>query len=685
MSSNLIARNSRRSRRENGIFFVSLVVTVIAFYIILSLENQDVMVFLQRMESDAVQRLLGLVPALYAFTLVVLFFLVFFAERYQLEQRRHELGMYLMLGMRRSRLFGMLVAEDLRTSLIALAIGLPVGLLISEVISLVSVRLVGLGVLGHQVTLSVKALVLTVVGFAGIKLLVSLILSGLIARTEIGSLLAPAPEGTKRRLPLAVYAIALVLGLAMLAGAYALGIKGHAWMGPVFMALMLFLGLLGTALVFFGLRVVVGWLAKRGGKGLATFNYRQVEETVVHRSGTLAICSVLILVALVCFGTGVSIARSHKAETHTLDYTFDLSMGLEVPTSDQLRQQLADAGLEGLFAELFDMRVGVIRVVEEGDAVDWSEVISLVQAAKDSGAKESLLMTLSHYGFPNTVSVSGYNELLAVAGLPQITLAPSEVALYADPELTDAGRQTLLEAVLAQHPTILIAGEAYTLTDGLQTRALVTDRSFTPQMALILPDAAFETFAEGQWDTYVNGVLSSETIAGRPTMMVYQEVNDKLDAAGIPYESYLQNMGRELFYTVAASDLTIYLAIIFLVVANTLIGVLFLMGQRRASRRYRTLVRLGAGFEDLCHAVGTQVNWFFGLPVGVAVLSSAFGIRAMFSGVLSSRAQAGIPDLMVSAGAMIVLLALVEVVYMVAVKRAGNRYLLELMEPEREE
>ena len=33
----------------------------------------------------------------------------------------------------------------------------------------------------------------------------------------------------------------------------------------------------------------------------------------------------------------------------------------------------------------------------------------------------------------------------------------------------------------------------------------------------------------------------------------------------------------------------------------------------------------------------------------------------------------------------VVLLAVAEVAYMVAVKRAGNRYLLELMEPEREE
>ena len=102
-----------------------MLISIVAFYIILSLSHQDVMVFLQRMESSAVDRLLSLVPVLYGLTLFILFFLVYYANRFQLARRRHEFGVYLMLGMQRRKLFGMLLAEDLRSSLIALAIGLP--------------------------------------------------------------------------------------------------------------------------------------------------------------------------------------------------------------------------------------------------------------------------------------------------------------------------------------------------------------------------------------------------------------------------------------------------------------------------------------------------------------------------------------------------------------------------------
>ena len=84
---NLVWKNSRKSRKENGLFFASLIVSIIAFYIILSLENQDVMQFLLKMESDAVNRIYQLLPALYGVSLILLFSLVYFAGTYQMQLR----------------------------------------------------------------------------------------------------------------------------------------------------------------------------------------------------------------------------------------------------------------------------------------------------------------------------------------------------------------------------------------------------------------------------------------------------------------------------------------------------------------------------------------------------------------------------------------------------------------------
>ena len=678
MFSELVARNSRRSRRENGLFFTSLVISIIAFYIILSLSHQDVMMFLQRMESSAVDRLLSLVPVLYGLTLFILFFLVYYANRFQLARRRHEFGVYLMLGMQRRKLFGMLLAEDLRSSLIALAIGLPAALLISEVISLVTARLVGLGIVGHQFTLSLSAIGWTAVGFLAIKLLASLILSGKIVREEIGALLTETPEGTKKQRPAAVYAAALVLGTALLAGAYTFAILGYAWSGLRYMAGTIALGVAG------GLRVIIDRLARRGDRAgrLRVFNFRQVEETVIHRSGALAICSLLILAALCCFGAGVATARTSRAETHTLDYTFPT----DSKSADTVRETLTAHGLDSAFSDLFEMRIGRVRTsTDYQNTVKFPALQRSIDAMPVSDEQQQLQYTLEAVGYPYLIALSSYNRLLTTAGLPELTLADNEAAVYCDSEVSLASRTALINRLIAEGSSITIDGAPFTLCGQVQSVSVVTDRSITMSFALIVPDAVFDHYTQGDYDVYLDGVLAPSMTEGKSLMNAIADMNALLDPLGLKYESYLQNLGRELFYIVAASYLTIYLAIIFLVVANTIIGVQFLMGQQKAARRYRTLVRLGAEHDTLCRAAKAQINWYFGLPVGVAAVSSLFGVRALFSGILSGSAQSGMTEMMIAASAMILLLCVVEWLYMAAVKRSSSRYLLGLMAPEREE
>lgn len=684
MFSELVKRNSRRSRRENGLFFASLLIAIIAFYIILSLSHQDVMVFLKTMESDAVNRLLTLVPALYVMTLCILFFLVYYANRFQLARRRHEFGVYLMLGMQRRKLFGMLLAEDLRSSLIALAIGLPAAVLISELISLVTARLVGLGIVGHRFALSLPAIGWTAAGFLAIKLLASLILSGKIVREEIGALLTETPEGTKRQRPAAVYAAALVLGIALLAAAYTLAIRGLAWSALRYMALTIVLGVAGTLLLFYGLRVIIDRLARRGDRAgkLRVFNFRQVEETVIHRSGTLAISSLLILAALCCFGAGVATARSSRAETHTLDYTFPT----DSKSADAVRETLAARGLDGAFSDLFEMRIGRVRTsTDYQNTVKFPALQRTVDAMPVSDERQQLQYLLEAASNPHLIALSGYNRLLTAAGLPELTLADDEAAVYCDSEVSLASRTALINRLIAEDSAITIDGAPFTLVGQVQSVSVVTDRSITMLFALIVPDAAFEHYTQGDYDVYLDGVLAPSMTEGKSLMNAIADMNGQLDPLGLKYESYLQNLGRELFYIVAASYLTIYLAIIFLVVANTIIGVQFLMGQQKAARRYRTLVRLGAEHDTLCRAAKAQINWYFGLPVGVAAVSSLFGVRALFTGMLTAQAQRGMTDLMITAGAMILLLCVVEWIYMAAVKRSSSKYLLTLMAPEREE
>ena len=283
------------------------------------------------------------------------------------------------------------------------------------------------------------------------------------------------------------------------------------------------------------------------------------------------------------------------------------------------------------------------------------------------------------------IALSGYNQLLEAAGKETLNLSEKEASVYIDPDYISPEISGILNGILDKSPEVQIAEEDYHLKGHVQTVSLVTDRSITLSFALILPDDVFEELTQGDYEIYVDGIMNQNETSGKSLLTAISDTNHILDETGLSYESYLQNIGRQLFYTVAASYITIYLAIIFLIIANTVIGVQFLIGQQKTGRRYKTLIRLGATYEDLCQSAKRQIQWFFGIPTVVALISSFFGVRSLFTGIVSSSAKENMNTLMLVSVSMILLLGMIEYVYMIAVKTSSNRYLLSLMVPEREE
>ncbi len=311
--------------------------------------------------------------------------------------------------------------------------------------------------------------------------------------------------------------------------------------------------------------------------------------------------------------------------------------------------------------------------------------MELLTKEEDSEEKEILLNNLGYVDYPYVISLSSYNRLLRAAGLEEIQLQSHQASVYMDEEFTNAVRAELMNRVLSQEPEIEMAGDVWHMTGKVQSRNLVVDSSITLSFALIVPDEDFQYLTGGEYDIYWDAVLAPELVEDQGLMQAIAAVNAELGETGLVYESYLQNMGRQLFYVVAASYLTLYLAFIFLIVANTVLGVQFLMQQQKTGKRYRTLIRLGSSYEMLCASARSQIRWYFGLPTLAAVVSSLFGVRALFRGMLPSSIRNETAGLLVIALAMIFLLCVIEWCYLKAVSRASSRYILTLMEPEREE
>ena len=274
-------------------------------------------------------------------------------------------------------------------------------------------------------------------------------------------------------------------------------------------------------------------------------------------------------------------------------------------------------------------------------------------------------------------------EYRAENNLPPIELTSREAYLYMGKDFLPD--ESLVNSVLKTKPQIKVMGNEVKLIGEVQSLPIVTDREITLSVALIVPDEVFMNYTDGHYSNYVSGILAPELVKEKGLMRAISDTNEKLNQTSLGYESYIQNMGRQLFYIISASYITIYLAIIFLVVANTIIGVQFLMGQRQSYRRYQTLIHLGANYETLCKSSEKQINWYFGLPIALALISSSFGVSSLLTGIVPASARMAMGQKFITAMLIVLLLTGFEIIYIRIVKKNSNKYLLSLMEPKRDE
>lgn len=671
----LVNRNSKQNRKENGLFFVSLIMAIVAFYIILSLEKQDVIIFLKTMESEALDKLFLLIPALYGLSLFILFFLVYFAGKYQLDRRSKELGMYLILGMKRSKLLLMLFAEELWNSVLSLIIGIPIAMCISEIISLVTAKIVGLGIIGHKFSFSFSAVIGTVIGYFIIRFAALVILSGKFSKKEVTELLSESQVEKKREINKVIVSIKLILGVILLTVSFAIAIMGVSWANIKFMGLTVILGLGGIFLLFQGIGVLFEIILKKKNNisGLKMFTFRQLQESVFLKPNTLAISSLLVLMAISCFAYGIPVGYLFNSkEAHVIDYTFEAK-------EEEVKSVIDKLELNEYIDGIYDMNIGMFY----DGSFSANDLISAVENQRDGDDKDSLLNNLQYRDRPYLISVTSYNKLLELQGKEQIILKDNEVALYNDPvfEVGD-----VMENALKERPALYFDGEEYKLIDKYYNDSIVTDKLITIMYGLIVSEEVFNKYTdENNISTYWNATLNDGFVKEKGLMQAIAEVNEKLDTTGICYESYLQNIGRELFYTVAASYTTIYLAIIFLIIANTVMGVQFLMHQQKTKKRYKSLIYLGASYEMLCKSARNQTTWYFSLPIAIAAISSIFAVRALFTGLITKAMQAQVGKLMTISILIIILICVIELIYMEFVKKSSDKNILKIMDIKRED
>ena len=642
----LIYRNAKRSRQENLIYFATLVTAVASFYMILSLERQDVILYLRDFESMAVDRLFALMPILYGIALFLLFFLVLFANRYQLDRRSKEFGMYLMMGMRQRKLFALLLAEGLLTSLFALTIGTVIGGILAEMISLATSRLIGQGIIDHQPSFSLVAVAYTAVGFLFIQVLALLFLSVQLFNRELQQLLNGQVSKKQALGTTKTNSLTFVAGLIILIVAYYLALRYFWLVNNLMISLSVILGIIGTILLIRGLARLLNSLAMKTKQtqGLRIFTLRQLQENIANRAISVAVSSLLMMLSVMFLAEGAATILSSGDNLNRDSSVYHFTL---LGDNKEIEKVLTSAELEPYVDHLNSLTLGYNQTA---DQVDWSafrkEIVDhLPEGVVDPQVAEPGVYNISTeipemeniLGLVDSqigylITESGYNRILEASNQPTIQLTDDQVALYVNPIVGHANQPELNQLLVENkdQPLLKLDGQQMRILPNLAMKDLVTDRSITIMAALVVKDTRFQQLVKVEnRETYWNFRLPQTLIDRDGLMTPMKEANDLLNDKGFYVESYLQNFGRHLFYVVAGSYTMLYLAFLFLVIGCTVLALQFLTQLKQTKSRYKTLSFLGAKADQMQDSLKKQVASYFLFPLIPAMVSGTVGIIAM--------------------------------------------------------
>lgn len=633
--------NVRRSIRDFGIYFLTLVLGVAVYYAFNSVTQQSAVLKLSGNMRTLVQELGTIIRGVSIFVAVLLAFLVLFGNRFLIRRRKREFAIYLTLGMDRRHVSGIVAMESLAVGAGALVVGLAVGVLLSQALLYATARLFNTHVTGFGLMFSGQACAYTVMSFAIIFLVVGALNVLEVSRFRLIDLMNADRKGEKslvRNLPLSV--ALFVVSLALIGVAYhelrVNGMYAIDWRFNLATALVS----VGTFLLFFS---VSGFLLRLGQsargfylRGLNMFALRQLSSRVNSAWVSISIvCAALFLaITSTCGGFAIvsSINQSVSAITH-----YDVSVAMYSTAQTSHASNAGDVSGSGKEALL------------KASVPDWDSLVAdsaRIDLYQDPSMRLNLKMLRGDTGveLPDSfakytngldkvpiyvVSLSQYNATLALRGDKPATLKANEALVTTD-----------MNNMVSFWQRVALKRESFDfLGTAMRLRARSTTMEYqnsvnTSVGTIVVPDTALES-KRAQLEP-LSSLLNVKTADSRAEARLYKEVV-KAHQPGLLFAAGSKSTAKEevVGLTAIVGYLALYIGFVLFVSCAAILAIQQLSDVAESAPRYRVLFDLGAERSMVNHAILAQIATYFLFPLVVA-LAHSYAALGVLGGVIKS-------------------------------------------------
>lgn len=129
----LAYKNIRRNSLDDKVYFITLIIGVALFYVFHAISGQMlIQEFLVGRDSMLTEYIQYALPAAKYIVTAVLAGLVVYANRFLMKRRKKEFGLYLLFGMKKRKIAGILLVETAIVGMVSLAVGIALGIFLSQ-------------------------------------------------------------------------------------------------------------------------------------------------------------------------------------------------------------------------------------------------------------------------------------------------------------------------------------------------------------------------------------------------------------------------------------------------------------------------------------------------------------------------------------------------------------------------
>lgn len=450
-SCKLIIKNVRKNIRDYLIYFLTLMISVSVFYAFNSISDQPAFSEMGMTKTLLYDQLGILLSTLTVLIAVVLAFLIIYANQFLLKRRKKELGLYMVLGMKKGRISRIFAGETFCVGVIALVTGLCLGVALSQGISLVALKLFAIELSKFRLVFSMGAFQKTVLCFAVIFLLVMTFNVWSVSSVQLIDLLTAGrknetSQNQSRLLPVLLFLVSLACILSSGVMFYRNGILPSRENRSFQAAGILIVA--GTFLFFYSLSTVLVQVLRANSnvylRGLNTFLVRQVGSKIRTNYFIMTIVCGLLTVTICAVSVGVSTALAmNELSGSATPYDLNVLSNVSMDGDSSILEYLAskDADLSG-YAENMEQ----ISIYEadftygslfEGQNVELWPI--------DEGISDSSVSVLA---------VSDFNRALKMQGKEPVALTENQYLLNCNYK----GTFQYVEEALESHADLVLAG-----------------------------------------------------------------------------------------------------------------------------------------------------------------------------------------------------------------------------------